>query len=156
MKSRNSKTGRKPLLYVQMAEKVMDEIRKRNLQPHDPVPSEGELAKLYAVSRMTAKLALQILVKEGVVYRLERRGTFLSADFVQENAKELVFQPAAAPQKQAKRRIAWYFRIWMTIPRELSLLRSRKRENQIVICSFASRLTMKMRASASRSCTMTR
>ncbi|HER2209594.1 TPA: GntR family transcriptional regulator, partial [Streptococcus pyogenes] len=51
---------RKPLLYLQTADLVMEEIRNRKLQPHDPVPSEGELAKLYSVSRMTAKLALQI------------------------------------------------------------------------------------------------
>ncbi|MBJ6360154.1 substrate-binding domain-containing protein [Paenibacillus sp. GCM10012307] len=109
MKSGHSKTGRKPLLYVQMAEKVLEEIKKRNLQPHDPVPSEAELAKIYSVSRMTAKLALQILEKEGIVYRLERRGTFMSADFVQEEVNKSVVQPAVAPQKQAKRRIAMIF-----------------------------------------------
>lgn len=65
-------------LYLQIADKVKDIIRSRRLQPHDPVPSEGELAKLFGVSRMTSKLALERLAEQGMVYRLPRRGTFLS------------------------------------------------------------------------------
>jgi GntR family transcriptional regulator of arabinose operon len=69
---------RKQLLYVQIAEKLKTEIRSRRLRAHDPVPSEGELAKKFGVSRMTTKLALESLAKQGIVYRLARRGTFLS------------------------------------------------------------------------------
>ncbi|MDQ0414042.1 GntR family transcriptional regulator [Mesobacillus stamsii] len=65
-------------LYLQISDKVKSIIQSRRLQPHDPVPSEGELAKLFGVSRMTSKLALEHLVKQGIVYRLPRRGTFLS------------------------------------------------------------------------------
>ncbi|WP_339848974.1 hypothetical protein MKY42_04530 [Paenibacillus sp. FSL W7-1088] len=36
---------REPLLYLQTADLVMEEIRNRKLRPHDPVPSDGELAK---------------------------------------------------------------------------------------------------------------
>ncbi|NRF94568.1 GntR family transcriptional regulator [Paenibacillus frigoriresistens] len=66
------------LLYLQIADKAIGIIQSRRLQPHDPVPSEGELAKLFGVSRMTSKLALERLVEQGLVYRLPRRGTFLS------------------------------------------------------------------------------
>ncbi|WP_417623321.1 substrate-binding domain-containing protein [Paenibacillus sp. GCM10023250] len=48
------------------------------LQPHDPVPSEAELAAMFGISRMTAKLALDLLARQGRVYRLRRRGTFLA------------------------------------------------------------------------------
>ncbi|MDQ0062527.1 GntR family transcriptional regulator [Paenibacillus harenae] len=65
-------------LYLQIADKVLGIIENRRLQPHDPVPSEGELAKLFGVSRMTSKLALERLADQGLVYRLPRRGTFLS------------------------------------------------------------------------------
>ncbi|RXZ82870.1 GntR family transcriptional regulator [Paenibacillaceae bacterium] len=88
MKSTTNKKGRKPSLYVQTAEKIMDEIKRRKLRPHDPVPSEGELAKLYDVSRMTAKLALGILAEQGIVYRLARRGTFLSASYEDGNNEQ--------------------------------------------------------------------
>lgn len=66
------------LLYLQVAAKARVLILEQKLKPHDPVPSEGELAKRFAVSRMTSRLALEQLVKEGIVYRLARRGTFLS------------------------------------------------------------------------------
>jgi GntR family transcriptional regulator of arabinose operon len=65
-------------LYRVIAQKVEEIIQERKLKPHEPVPSEGELAKRFGVSRMTAKLALEQLVDKGMVYRLPRRGTFLS------------------------------------------------------------------------------
>lgn len=65
-------------LYHRVADQVTEIIQSRGLRPHDPVPSEGELAKLFGVSRMTSKLALQKLAEQGLVYRLPRRGTFLA------------------------------------------------------------------------------
>ncbi|MDD9269732.1 GntR family transcriptional regulator [Paenibacillus sp. GCM10023248] len=76
---KNAQASKKSsLLYLQIADKAIGIIQSRRLQPHDPVPSEGELAKLFGVSRMTSKLALERLVEQGLVYRLPRRGTFLS------------------------------------------------------------------------------
>ncbi|SLK19083.1 MULTISPECIES: GntR family transcriptional regulator [unclassified Paenibacillus] len=100
---------RKPLLYLQTADLVMEEIRNRKLQPHDPVPSEGELAKLYSVSRMTAKLALQILEKQGIVYRLARRGTFVSGDYLGGPGKEFLSGNVTTDKKLIKRKIALLF-----------------------------------------------
>ncbi|MEC0245143.1 GntR family transcriptional regulator [Paenibacillus chitinolyticus] len=78
---KNVHATKKPnLLYLQIADKVIEIIQSRRLQPHDPVPSEGELAKLFGVSRMTSKLALEQLAEKGLVYRLPRRGTFLSGN----------------------------------------------------------------------------
>ncbi|OBZ18606.1 GntR family transcriptional regulator [Bacillus sp. FJAT-27264] len=99
------KSDRKPLLYLQTADLVLEEIRKRKLQPHDPVPSEAELAKLYSVSRMTAKLALQILEKQGIVYRLARRGTFMSGDYSGPD-REITADQADGGKTLVKRRIA--------------------------------------------------
>ncbi|WP_449011417.1 GntR family transcriptional regulator [Paenibacillus taichungensis] len=100
---------RKPLLYLQTADLVMEEIRNRKLQPHDPVPSEGELAKLYSVSRMTAKLALQILEKQGIVYRLARRGTFVSGDYLGGPGKASLSGNVTTDKKLMKRKIALLF-----------------------------------------------
>ncbi|SEB51907.1 DNA-binding transcriptional regulator, LacI/PurR family [Paenibacillus sp. GP183] len=96
---------RKQLLYVQIAEKLKTEIRSRKLRAHDPVPSEGELAKKFGVSRMTTKLALESLAKQGIVYRLARRGTFLSENGSVWEAEDL---PAYTPKvmRPIKKRIA--------------------------------------------------
>jgi DNA-binding LacI/PurR family transcriptional regulator len=66
------------VLYEQMRLKILEMIEERRLQPHDPLPSEVELAALFGVSTRTSKEALAALAKEGIVYRLPRRGTFLS------------------------------------------------------------------------------
>ncbi|MCD9024198.1 GntR family transcriptional regulator [Cohnella silvisoli] len=66
------------VLYEQMRVKIMELIRERGLKPHDPVPSETELAKMYGVSSRTSKEALLQLAREGIVYRMPRRGTFLA------------------------------------------------------------------------------
>lgn len=65
-------------LFEQMKDQVLSIILERGLKPHDPLPSEGELADRFGVSRMTGKLALQALQAEGIVYRLPRRGTFMA------------------------------------------------------------------------------
>ncbi|WP_170308032.1 GntR family transcriptional regulator [Paenibacillus dakarensis] len=65
-------------LFEQLKGQVLNIILEHGLKPHDPLPSEGELASRFGVSRMTGKLALQALQEEGIVYRLPRRGTFLA------------------------------------------------------------------------------
>jgi DNA-binding LacI/PurR family transcriptional regulator len=105
MQSRHQKE-RKQLLYVQITEKLKGELRSGGLKAHDPVPSEAELAKQYGVSRMTTKLALESLAKQGIVYRLARRGTFLSEN---STAWESEAQPADASEmikRPVKKRIA--------------------------------------------------
>mgnify|MGYP002478931572 FL=1 len=75
-------------LYLQIADKVLEIIESKGLKPHDPVPSEAELARLFGVSRMTTKLALEQLVERGVVYRLPRRGTFLAGNGREDDARK--------------------------------------------------------------------
>lgn len=83
-------------LYMQIACEAEGIIRERGLRPHDPVPSEGELAKLFGVSRMTAKLALDELAGRGRVYRLARRGTFLAE--AAPSGADMDAEPASAAQ----------------------------------------------------------
>lgn len=53
-------------------------IEAGNLRPGDAVPSERELARMHAVSLMTARHALATLEQEGVVERRRGVGTFVS------------------------------------------------------------------------------
>lgn len=96
----------KQQLYLQVAEKVREIIQSRKLQPHDPVPSEGELAKLFGVSRMTGKLALEQLAEQGLIYRLPRRGSFLAGRSEggspkEERTEQKPSSPQRKPGKQA-------------------------------------------------------
>jgi GntR family transcriptional regulator len=48
------------------------------LRPGDPLPSERELAERYDVARMTARAELTQLASEGLVERIQGRGTFVA------------------------------------------------------------------------------
>ena len=51
---------------------------------HDRLPSENELARFHKVSRMTARKALDELVRDGIARRVPGKGTFLKKrDFTQ-------------------------------------------------------------------------
>jgi DNA-binding LacI/PurR family transcriptional regulator len=106
MKTESTSRKEKQQLYLQVAEKVLEIIEARGLQPHDPVPSEGELAKLFGVSRMTSKLALEQLVEKGLVYRLPRRGTFLCGDRQKEHRETLQKPAQQSIEKKANQLIA--------------------------------------------------
>lgn len=61
---------------------VKDFIRKginsKKWKEHKRVPSENELVEMCKVSRMTARRALDELTEEGVLYRVQGRGTFVA------------------------------------------------------------------------------
>ena len=63
-------------------QRIQSAIRKRidagQLRPGDPVTSERDLAKLHAVSLMTARHALATLEREGIVERRRGVGTFVA------------------------------------------------------------------------------
>ncbi len=64
-------------LYVQLKEALLDEIRNDGLEPGDQLATEGEIEDRFDVSRTTVRLALQALAQEGVVERIQGKGTFL-------------------------------------------------------------------------------
>lgn len=65
-------------LYVKIKDYIKENIKSGKLQPGDRVPTEKELSDIFDVSRITASTAIRDLVKEGVVYRIQGKGTFIS------------------------------------------------------------------------------
>lgn len=64
--------------YREIARELKEQIEEEVYQEHQPIPSEPELAKLYEVSRMTARQAINELVYEGVLYRIKGKGTYVN------------------------------------------------------------------------------
>lgn len=52
-------------------------IDREEVGPDGMIPSERELMNMFEVSRITAKKAIDDLVKEGYVYRIQGKGTFV-------------------------------------------------------------------------------
>ena len=57
---------------------ILAGIKQKQLQEHKRVPSENELVEICSVSRMTARRALDELTEEGILYRVQGRGTFVA------------------------------------------------------------------------------
>ncbi|WP_084958423.1 GntR family transcriptional regulator [Thermoactinospora rubra] len=58
--------------------RTLVELIETRLAPHDPLPSERELMQRYGVSRMTVREAIERLVRDGRVYRVQGSGTFVA------------------------------------------------------------------------------
>ncbi|WP_293762198.1 GntR family transcriptional regulator [uncultured Aquitalea sp.] len=66
-------------LYAQIRQLVANRIAEGEWQEHDALPSEWDLAAELSVSQGTVRKALTELVAEGLLYRQQGRGTFVSA-----------------------------------------------------------------------------
>ncbi len=65
-------------LYHQLKEILKETIEKGELKPGDKILSENELCAEFNISRNTAKKAIEDLVQEGVLRRIQGKGTFIS------------------------------------------------------------------------------
>jgi GntR family transcriptional regulator len=64
--------------YYQLKEIMREKIRSGEWKAGDLIPSERELGEQYSISRMTARQAITELVNEGLFYREQGKGTFVS------------------------------------------------------------------------------
>src|SRR6266496_2895755 len=64
--------------YYQLKEIMRDRVQSDEWKPGDLIPSERELSEKYGISRMTARQAITELVNEGLFYREQGKGTFVS------------------------------------------------------------------------------
>ncbi len=77
-------------LYYQMQSRLEQKIRSGQLAVHDPLPGEAELSRIFGVSRMTSRQALQGLTTDGFAYRERGRGTFVCAAKVEKQIAHLL------------------------------------------------------------------
>ncbi len=65
-------------LYFRIQQGILEQIQAGRLLPGAQLPSEADLARQYQVSRITAKRALDELVRQGRAFRQQGRGTFVA------------------------------------------------------------------------------
>jgi GntR family transcriptional regulator len=70
-------------LYVQLREALRSQIEEQGLRPGDRLPTEVELEARYGVSRSTIRQAVGELEAEGLLRRVQGKGTFVAAPKIQ-------------------------------------------------------------------------
>ena len=65
-------------LYLQLKERIQDEIVSGFFEVGDKIPTEKELEEKYEISRTTVRQAIEELVLEGLLYKRQGIGTFVS------------------------------------------------------------------------------
>src|SRR3954471_8184604 len=63
---------------LELADKIAEDIRNKNLKPGDPYQGTTEAAEMLGVSTTAANRAMQVLVKRRVIERRQRKGTFVA------------------------------------------------------------------------------
>ncbi len=66
-------------LYAEVKQHILARVRSGEWPPDHRIPSESELVEQLGVSRMTVNRALRELSLEGVLVRVQGRGSFVSA-----------------------------------------------------------------------------
>jgi len=64
--------------YVKIKDYIVENIKQEHYKPGEKIPSEKELGDMFNVSRITATTAIRDLVKEGYIYRVQGKGSYVS------------------------------------------------------------------------------
>lgn len=62
--------------YYQLIEIIREQCAA--LEPGQLIPTEQEMCQMYSISRTTVRKALDYLTQEGVLYRIQGKGTFIA------------------------------------------------------------------------------
>ncbi|MEJ2412249.1 MAG: GntR family transcriptional regulator [Anaerolineales bacterium] len=84
--SRSSKVP----LYYQLYEIIHDQIQEGVWEPEEMLPTESELVERYHLSRATVRQAFDMLVNEGLIFRRQGQGTFVSRPAFEQNLNKIV------------------------------------------------------------------
>ncbi|MBA4371641.1 MAG: hypothetical protein C0402_02130 [Thermodesulfovibrio sp.] len=66
-------------LYIQLTRIFLDEIRTNHWKLKDRIPSEEELCRMYNVSKVTVRQAINNLVSDGYLMKIQGKGTFVTS-----------------------------------------------------------------------------
>ena len=72
-------------LYQQLAHSIKKAVDEQKLKENDKIPAENEFCKIYDLSRTQVRQALDILEKDGYIYKLRGKGSYVSTPKIYQN-----------------------------------------------------------------------
>jgi GntR family transcriptional regulator len=75
--------------YYQLANILRKKVENDDFKAHDAIPSERQLEEQYNLSRPTIRQAIDLLERQGYLYRVHGKGTFVSPPKLQKGILEL-------------------------------------------------------------------
>lgn len=72
-------------LYQQLVHSIKKAVDEQKLKENDKIPAENEFCKIYDLSRTTVRQALDILEKDGYIYKLRGKGSYVSTPKIYQN-----------------------------------------------------------------------
>ncbi len=76
-------------MYLQLREIVRARIEDGEYAPGAAIPSENELAETYGINRLTVRNAIDTLVKEGLLKRVQGKGVYVVGKKVERDLNRL-------------------------------------------------------------------
>jgi GntR family transcriptional regulator len=70
-------------VYFQLSELIQNQIEDGTLLPGTQIPSERDLMEIFGISRNTVRMAVDSLLRDGLVYRVPTKGTFVASGKMQ-------------------------------------------------------------------------
>lgn len=77
-------------LYVQVHNIMLDRINTDTYLVNTKIPSESELCAEFGISRMTLRSVITELVRDGKLYRIQGKGTFVSEPKITANSASYI------------------------------------------------------------------
>jgi GntR family transcriptional regulator len=92
------KHSSKSLSYL-AKKQILQYIEKNGVKPNDQLPTEANLGEMLGVSRITVREALAQLGEEGIIYKVQGKGTFLQrVPVLMESGLEILNTPTEIMQ----------------------------------------------------------
>ena len=87
-KEENIDTENNMPIYLQLREIVRNKIEEGEYLPGMAIPSENKLAETFGINRLTVRNAVEALVNEGILQRVQGKGVFVVGDKYEEVLEE--------------------------------------------------------------------
>lgn len=76
-------------LYKNIANKIKEEIISLKINNDEAIPSEIKLAEKFKVSRVTVRQAIELLVNENILYKVQGSGTYVKTNKIEHHIYKL-------------------------------------------------------------------